>query len=187
MEKLTSGYAALATLSDRVSRELPVLFERRFSPEYDAKYLAPHLGGPSITIYRDDVSVATNPWREVALLAHEFGHHSSESRGLRRADFYAANKRAHTGWHGSLSAVEISLVLIEECIAWRLGAEMLAQCGIAFPGYEVHRSENLLQYRKFFLVAESFTDLAEDFAKQLVAKTAPTAHANVRATNANGG
>lgn len=153
-----SGPSDEATAFDRLAcrvraQGVTVGHARRQNAAVDAIYRARQHGGPSIHLLRKDLAAPEDAWREVALLAHEFGHHCSEMRRWRTEEYLAANKRMADGCL-NLSDDEVCLVLREECIAWRVAAVVLEDLDIHVPHLDDIKWSNLRAYCTWMMVTE---------------------------------
>ena len=120
-------------------------------------------------VYREKPDIPDDVWREVALLAHEFGHHVSHMQGWRSGPYFEANQRMANGCL-HLSEDEVALILREECIAWQIGAMLLEGCGVVVPAFEEYKRSGLRAYCKWMLVTEASADIIDRIvADQLAA------------------
>ena len=136
---------------------LDVRHSQRRSVNIDAVYKSRDQGGPSIEIFRTDLAYPDDAWREVALLAHEFGHHVSELKGWRSDAYFAASKNVAAG-HLHFEDEEVFLVLQEECIAWRVARIVLDGLSIEVPAFDEIKRSNLCAYCRWMMVADSWAD-----------------------------
>lgn len=158
MSSLDEATLAFEKLAAHVRAQgLDVRHSQRRSVNIDAVYKSREQGGPSIEVFRNDLGCADDAWREVALLAHEFGHHVSDLKGWRSEAYFAASKNVAAG-HLHFEDEEVFLVLQEECIAWRVARIVLEGLDIEVPAFDEIKRSNLYAYCHWMMVADSWAD-----------------------------
>ena len=116
-----------------------------------AAYRSKSQGGQLIEIFRH-AGVPVEPSRELILLAQVAGHQYSDQRGYRLPGYDIAAARFAAQL--ALNEDQILAILLEECLAWRLGRVMLELCGTTLPEYEIAMRDNLELYRRSLMVAD---------------------------------
>jgi hypothetical protein len=165
----TSAAAHAALAAHVQAQGLDLRYSLRRTDRIDAAFRTREQGGPSIEVYRKDLATADDVWREIALIAHEFGHATSERLGL-RSDAYrlASDHVAHGYLH--FSHEEVLLVLREEALAWAFAALVLEQLGIDVPGFEEMKRDNLCAYCRFMGMREEVAEMVDDFVASQLAR-----------------
>jgi hypothetical protein len=158
MSDAAAAFSSLHALAEHIrSHGVQVQHVQRKAATVDAVYRSPIQGGPVIETFRKDVNAPDDPWREVALLAHEFGHHVSDLNGWRSPRYFAANQRMADGCL-HLEDEEIVLVLQEECIAWRVARIVLEGLGIDVPDFEEIKRSKLRAYCRWMFVSDDWAE-----------------------------
>lgn len=116
-----------------------------------AAYRSKSQGGPLIEIFRH-AGAPVEPLRELILLAHEAGHQYSDQHGHRVPGYEIAAARFAARL--DLSGDQILAILVEECLAWRLGRVMLELCGATLPEYDAAMRDGLELYRQSLRVGD---------------------------------
>lgn len=160
MSDADAALSSLQSLADHIrSQGVRVLHAQRKGDSVDAVYRSAEQGGPVIEMFRKGIHTPDDPWREVALLAHEFGHYMSDRKGWRTPRYFTANQRMADGLR--LETEEVTLVLHEECIAWRLAAIALDGLGIDVPAFEEIKRSNLRAYCRWMFVSEDWAEVVD--------------------------
>lgn len=123
----------------------------------DGWYLRNVGNEPLIELYRDrapdpptDPDLVSQPLHDAILLAHEFGHYLSETKGTRTSGYEAA-LAAYDRKDQSLTEDEEDLIRREEQLAWANGREVLAELGFQDPmAFDKLELEGMRGYEKRF-------------------------------------